>query len=224
MSAPVTKYTDLVTSQHADKLNFLAALTISCQPLADLSALLSNIPHLFDVDYAEGQQLDVVGQWVGVTRDLSVPISGVYFAFDTAGVGFDEGVWMGPYDPATGITQLSDYYYRILIKIRILNNHWDGSLSSAYDLVNQIFGALGYTFFIQDHCDLTIDFGIIGTTPPDALIKALLISGKFNVKPAGVHINNYFYQSEPGPMFAFDLSTPLFAGFDTGAWAVAISN
>ena len=65
----------------------------------------------FDIDEAIGVQLDILGKWIGRTRVVSQPISGIYFSFDTDGLGFDQGVWQGPYDPDAGFTNLSDETY-----------------------------------------------------------------------------------------------------------------
>ncbi len=224
MTGSVTPYLGNITSAHADKPNFMAMVGASCQPSADLVAMYATIPLLYDADTAIGAQLDVVGQWVGVNRNLSIPLTGVYFSFDTDGVGFDQGVWMGPYDQVTGLVSLPDDYFRMLIKVRILNNHWNGSKSDAYTLVNAIFSVLGYTFFIEDPSNLTINLGLFGSGPPAALAKALLVSGKFDIKPATIHIAEYIYQSVSGPIFAFDINNSMFAGFGTGGWATVIPN
>lgn len=215
-------YLDLVTSEHADKPKFLAVLQATCQPFADIQEVQLRYPGLYDVDVAVGQQLDVCGQWVGVSRQLDTAISGVYFAFDTADVGFDQGVWISPYDPISGLVALPDDYYRAVIKMRILNNHWDGSKDSAYALMNTVFGVLGYGVYIEDPADLTMKVGIVGPTPPTALLKALIQSGKFNIKPAGVHITAYYTQSAAGPIFGFDINNTLIGGFDVGNWGVSV--
>lgn len=224
MAGDVTKYTDLITSQHADKPKFVGSVAAACQPLADISALYAQIPALYDVDVAAGQQLDVVGQWVGVSRELTTALAGVYFAFDTEGVGFDQGVWLGPYDPITGLVSLPDDFYRIVIKSRILNNHWNGSKEDAYTLANAIFSSLGFQLYIEDHSDLSIDIGLVGSSVPSSMVQALLTSGKFDIKPAGVRVSNYFYGSAPGKIFAFDINNDTFGGFDEGSWATVIPN
>lgn len=224
MSGDVVLYTALVTNEHADKPKFMAMVAASVQPPADLIALYQTISALYDVDLAVGEQLDVVGQWVGISRKLSAPLTGVYFALDTVGVGFDEGVWLGPYDPTTGLVSLPDDFYRLLIKAKILNNHWNGSKADAYTLIDLIFQSFGYQLFIEDPCDLTMRLGLWGLTIPPTIVIALLVSGELNIKPAGVHIAAYLYQSQPGPIFAFDLNNAMFGGFDTGGWATVVTN
>ena len=114
----------------------------------------------------------------------------------------------------------TDDLYRLVLKVRILNNHWLCNKPSAYELANEIFTALGYTFFIEDHADLTITLGLFGTTTPDPSVIALLTGGYLDIKPVTIRIIGYAYQSGPGPMFAFDLENSTFAGFDDGSWAL----
>lgn len=224
MSGSILPYLNLVTSEHLGKPKYAAMLAASLQPSADLIAIYNRIPLLYDVDTAVGSQLDVVGQWVGVDRNLTIPLVGIYFALDTPYLGFDQGVWQGPFDPTTGLTLLPDDLYRILIKVGILNNHWDGSISSAYVLINSIFTGFGYSVYIEDHCNLTMSIGIFGAGVPSGTIEALLTTGKFDIKPAGVKISSYFYQSAPGQIFAFDLNTSVFGGFGSGNWATVVTN
>jgi hypothetical protein len=220
----VNQFPARITSEHSDKPNFMDMVLATCQPAADLINLYTAIPGLYDLDNAEGAQLDVIGQWVGVSRYLSTPLAGVYFAFNTANVGFNQGIWKRRFDPDTGLISLPDDYYRILIRVRILNNHWDGTKASAYNLFNILFTTLGYHFFIEDPADLSIRLGLIGPDVPPALLMALFLEGSLDVKPIGVHISGYLYQTAPGPLFAFNLNSAFFAGFNTGGWANFVEN
>jgi hypothetical protein len=91
---------------------------------------LSSFIPKFDLDQAAGDQLDIIGLWVGVGRRVKTPPIGVYFSLDIVSVGFDQGVWQGPFDPSMGITLLDDDTYRLLIRAKIGANHWDGTLAS----------------------------------------------------------------------------------------------
>jgi hypothetical protein len=182
--------------------------------------MYASIMAQYDVDTATGAQLDTVGKLVGASRQLTTPLTGVYFALDTPGVGFDTGVWLGPYDSVTGLTSLPDEFYRLLIRSRILHNHWDGSKGQFYALAEIIFGPSGYTYFIDDHADLTISIGLLGPTNPPPILTALLNSGALDVKPVTIQIMSRVAQQ--GPIFGFDLDTLLFKGFDTGYWAIPL--
>lgn len=220
MTTPVLQdYLNLVTSAYQDKPDFIAALTAVLQPLVDQQALLATIPGLYDLDVAVGEQLDVVGVWVGRSRALREPLQNVYFSFDDALLGFDAGVWQGPYDPVSGLVNLPDDPYRNLLKAVIAANHWDGTIPSAYANWQQVFAGTGYVILIVDNEDMSMDIGVVGAVL-DPITLALLRAGFLDLRPDGVLINFYFVPSVVGaPIFGFDISTPMIAGFDTGAWA-----
>jgi hypothetical protein len=216
-----TPYTNLVTSEHADKQKFMNTIAVSCAAFADSAAFLASIPAMFDIDTAVGNQLDVVGIWVGISRALPIPLTGVYFTLDS-GPGFDSGILIGPFDPVAGLTMLPDSFYRLLLKAKILNNHWDGSMPSAYLLSSVVFASYGYTLFIQDNYNLTMNLGLLGPGTPPVIVQAMLIHKLLDVKPATVNLLSYIWQARPGPIFMFDaqIGSTHFAGFDSGTFAV----
>lgn len=225
MAGDVTQYLNMVPLANSNQPNFTAMIAAVTQAWADNYGMSHNATlQFFDIETAVGAQLDVLGKWVGIQRDLPSAISGVYFAFDGVGVGFDQGVWLGPGDPGTGIISLPDDYFRLAIKSKILNNAWNGSTPDAYALASVILGPLGYYLFIVDNANLTMDLGVVGTSATPPLLQALFQQGLINVKPIGVHIANYYFQNIDAPMFALDLSNGIFAGLDVGAFATVVSN
>ncbi len=220
MSGDVTPYLNLITSQHADKPKFTAMVAAVAQPFADLTALYSSFSALYDIDQASGKQLDVLGQWLGASRTISAPITVPYFAFDMPGYGFDQGAWdLSPSSSTTKFT-LADLYYRLLLKVRVLNDMWDASIPMAYSLAEALFASFGYVFAIEDNGNLTMNMVLIGTSTPNAMIEALMKSGAIDVRPIGVQIANYLFIDSGGPIFALDLSSAAFGGLDVGSWAV----
>ncbi|SCB10344.1 Protein of unknown function [Cupriavidus alkaliphilus] len=137
--ADLTDYTGLVTSEHSQRPKFMSVVAALAQPMVDLMNLLGGMPDKFDLDQAVGAQLDDVGRWVGISRRVSTPLTGVYFSFDTPGVGFDQGSWKGPFDSDTGLTLLDDDTYRLVLRAKIGANHWDGTLESTAGILNSIF-------------------------------------------------------------------------------------
>lgn len=214
-----SKYTGLITSQHANKPKFMAMVAGVAQPFVDLQAVLANIPVSYDLDNAIGDQLDVVGEWVGISRNISTPLA-VYFSLDTSGLGFDQGSWQGPYDPSTGLISLDDDTYRLLIRAKIGANSWDGTLGTSAAILNGIFGGDTYVF-MQDNGDMTITFGMAGKTP-SAVFMALLSHGYIPLKPSTVHVNAYLKSSVSGtPLFGFDVENQYISGFDVGSLGIA---
>jgi hypothetical protein len=224
MAANVIDYTDLVTSEHADKPNFVATVALSVQPSVDGQNLLATIPTLYDLDSAIGTQLDTVGLWIGVSRYLLIPIN-IYFSFDTAGLGFDQGVWWQPFLPGTTQVALDDAHYRILLKARVVANNWDGTIPGAYTSWNTVFAGTGFSILIQDYGGMQMAITLLSLTPPDVVTAALFMSGELDLKPAGVklyHILPTVYPAGPPvggtPVFGFDVENSSIAGFDRGAW------
>lgn len=150
--ADLTDYTGLITSQHKPRPKFMATVEALTQPLVDLQNLLASMPGKFDLDTASDAQLDDVGLWVGISRNVPVPLAGVYFSLDTDGLGFDQGSWKGPFDPDAGLTRLDNETYRLVLRAKIGANHWDGTLESSAAILNSIFGNPG-TDLVPVHAD-----------------------------------------------------------------------
>lgn len=213
-------YPGLVTSQHQQP-RFTALVAVLTQPLVDAQALLASLPAAFDVDTAVGVQLDAVGLWVGITRVLRVPLSGVYFAWGVEGVGWSEGVWKGPYDPETGLTSLPDDVFRRLIKARIAANAWNGSIPGAYDVWESAFADTGSIIMIQDNQDMSMVVGIAGMRP-DAVTQALLMGNYIPLKPEGVRVSWYAVTQDGGPLMAWGCQADGLAGWGAGRWPTVL--
>lgn len=215
--ADVDSYLGLITGMHAGKPKFEAMIKALVEPIVAQQAFLEHLPIDFDIDTAIGVQLDKVGEWVGRTRFVSVPIAGAWFSFDIDRRGFDQGVWYQPqYDTPAGITRLDDDTYRTLLRAKIAANNWDGTLPSAKRALEILFPSGDTRIIVIDNQDMTITFGVAGVIP-SALFIALLSQGYLPLKPEGVRAD-YLITTVPGPLFGFDVQNSLIAGFDTGAW------
>lgn len=211
----------LITSEHNQQPDFMTMLQNVFQPFADDIAVMASLPALFDLDVAAGTQLDVVGLWVGVTRNISVPLTGVYFSFDTVGLGFDQGTWYDPFNPTTGLVILSDQAFRTLIRARIANNQWDGTIPGAYDVWNVLFAGTDTGILIQDLQNMHMLFALTGTIP-DAVTLALFTEGYIGLVPAGVTVDAYLTPAASDvPYFGFDVENSAISGFDVGYFGVA---
>lgn len=214
------QYLDLITSEHKDKPNFTAMVALDVSPMVQVQNLMSAMIPLFDIDVAVGQQLDVIGQWAGVSRNVKIPISGVYFSWDSGhDLGWDFGVWRDPLNPTT-ITVLPDSAYRTLIRARIAANQWDGTTDGAYAIWASVFPDTN--ILIQDHQDMSYDLILVGTTI-DSLTIALLTGGYIPLRPEGVLIANYYVPVDASPIFGWDIENTYLAGWEEGTWAVNIT-
>jgi hypothetical protein len=184
----------------------------------------------FDIDEAIGVQLDALGEWIGRSRIVSQPISGVYFSFDTAGLGWDQGVWQGPYDPDAGFTSLSDDTYRIVLKAKIAINSWDGQNDSLPAILEIALDGSGLRMQIVDNQDMTISVWVFPEEDISQVSLELLAAikqGYLTVKAAGVWAGDIQTPSILTPsvgskFFGFDMDNEYIAGFDDGAWGVTL--
>lgn len=222
----MSKYTDLITNYHRGKPLFVEHLDLSTRSLTDTSVAIRGLVSAFDIDEAVGVQLDALGEWIGRSRIVSQPISGVYFSLDTAGLGWDQGVWQGPYDPDAGYTSLSDDTYRIILKAKIAINNWDGTNDSLPQILDTALEGSGLSMQIVDNQDMTIGVWVFPDTDISNVSLELITAirqGYLTVKAAGVYAGSIttpviITPSAGNKFFGFDLENQYIAGFDDGAW------
>lgn len=216
--ASTDDYVALLTSEHRDKPNFVAVVRALTQPIVDRINLLATFPSLYDLDAAAGVQLDAVGLWVGISRLLAVPITGVYFSWDDVpATGWDSGTWKGDFDPNSGLIALPDDAYRALIRAKIAANRWDGTILGAESIWAQVFAGSSQRIVVQDNQDMSMTIAFAGP-PLSAIQKALLTGGYFPLKPEGVRVRFYGVPVNTGPLFAWDAAAADLQGWDSGSW------
>ncbi|SFT43694.1 Protein of unknown function [Kosakonia arachidis] len=218
----MSKYTDLITNYHAG----IQHVDLSTRPLTDISTSLNSLITAFDIDTAVGVQLDILGEWIGRSRIVSVPISGIYFSWDTDGLGYDPGVWQGPYDPDSGYTRLSDETYRVILKAKIAINNWDGTNDTLPPILDSALAGSGLRMQIVDNQDMTIGIWVFPEVDISLVSLELIAAikqGYLTVKAAGVwggsiEIPAVETPSEGNRFFGFDMDNEYITGFDAGSW------
>lgn len=216
----VSPYLNLVTSEHNQRPKFMAMLAYVMQPIADDIAVLRIMNGKFDVDSASGDQLDVVGKWVGAARNVSVPLTGIYFTLGNLSLGFGSGTWFSLFDPLSGLVILPDEDFRTLIRAKIANNQWDGTIPGAYAVWDTLFTGTGISILIQDLGNMHMIYALTGNVP-SAVTLALFRQGYLDLKPEGVKIDAYLTPSVPDiPYFGFGVENSSISGFGVGAWGL----
>lgn len=210
-------YTKLIVPQHADKPHLRALITTLCEPFADIMTANELARDAFDIDSAVGAQLDILGHWIGLSRDLVVPItSPIYFSFDTPGLGFDEGYFAGRFDVTDTTIRMDDDTYRIALKGKIASNAWDGQNATHHEIALHALESLGLSVSVVDNQDMSY-FLIIRTATPPVIVE-LVRQHIIPPKPAGVRLLGIFYGGFP--YFAMDHDDAVFAGFDEGSFVL----
>ena len=222
----MSRYTDLITSYHRDKPLFTQHVDLATRPLSDTASTMGSLMTAFDIDTAVGVQLDILGEWIGRKRTVAIPISGVYFSLDTDGLGWDQGVWQGPYDPDSGYTSLSDDTYRIILKAKIAINQWDGTNDALKGILDTALAGSGLTMQIVDGQDMTISIWVFPEKDISLVSRELIVAirqGYLTVKAAGVYagtinIPSIYTPSDGSKFFGFDVESDFISGFDSGSW------
>lgn len=215
-------YTTLITSQHADKTKFMTLVGVLTGAIGQITDQALALTAAFDLDLAIGVQLDAVGLWVGLSRQLLTPAPNVWFSFDTDGLAWDQANWQGPFDATEGVTSMDDDTYRAMLKAKIAANYWDGTNESLLLMAATALQSEGVSITVDDDLNMSVDNIYVIGTGLTALLQAMLKRGIFPPKPAGVQLNGYFASSFPGaPLFALDASSSFAGGLDIGAWSVS---
>ena len=171
----VQRYLNMVTSQHQNKPKFKAWLTAPLTLVDDVAALVDVFDSKFDIDYAEGSQLDIVGQILGIARLVT----------------FQPTDGSDPY--------LDDNMYRLILKAKILRNQWDGTIVQMYEMWNQVFSDA--IFVLQDNQDMTLNVLVIGLSTQ--MEKDLTTNGYIIPKPQGVSMS-FSYSDDPFFAYGLD--------------------
>ncbi|CAK9885542.1 MAG: hypothetical protein XXXJIFNMEKO3_01942 [Candidatus Erwinia impunctatus] len=222
----MTRYINLITNYHAGSPRFVSHVDLSTRSLSETSQATDHLSQAFDIDTAIGQQLDILGLWIGRSRVVSEPLRGIYFAYDEENIGFDQGVWQGRYDADEGFTRLSDEVYRVILKAKIAINHWNGQNATLPAILDTALAGSGLSMQIVDNQNMTLSVWVFPDTDLASVSLELIAAirqGYLTVKAAGVWAGDITYPSIETPstgsrFFSFDIENKYMGGFDTGAW------
>ncbi|GHV49958.1 hypothetical protein FACS1894216_01290 [Synergistales bacterium] len=214
----IERYLALPTWEHR-RPKFLAVLEHMITPLVEMENQAYTLAARgYNVDTAAGEELDRIGEWVGIGREIWPPLGGVYFTWDDRKTnGWDIGLWIKDDDSPAGITRLPDNIYRFLVKGKIAANHWDGTVDSAYAVWDEAFNG-EVKIFIRDNQDMSMDM-ILVVEDDDTLLRAILRDELLPLRPTGVKVNYEIVVG--GPIFIWDVApTPATGGWDNGKFAL----
>jgi len=151
----------------------------------------------YDLYTAIGTQLDILGKYIGVSRNLATPnpnpqtfgferyslIGGNPNGLQRYAGGINTGViWMRYGYATSNLVALNDDQYRIVLQLKIILNSNDGTLYSIQNYLNTFFPK---TITLTDNADMTLTYSI-----SSALVSIVPISvlEQFLPKPMGVSI------------------------------------
>ncbi|MBJ3816653.1 DUF2612 domain-containing protein [Shimwellia pseudoproteus] len=183
----MSKYTSLITSYHSSKPLFNQHIDLSTRPVSDIAKTTIALVNGFDLDKAVGMQLDMVGEWIGRSREITAPVDNYFFSLDIPELGFDYGTWKDRYDPVTGIVRVGDDDYRTMLRAKIGANNWKGTSEELPALFNSIYpgGSIKVTY--SDNQDMTMTVFVSGDVI-SPVTKEIIRQGYLAIKPSGVSV------------------------------------
>lgn len=213
------RYMVLPTWQHRlpKFLKTIEALISGYVDLENLSYLIST--RRYNVAYATGAELDVIGEWVGVSREVYPPLGGIVFTWDdTIDDGWEDGAWDVDTNSGGLLTILPDEPYRFLILAKIVANSWDGTVEGAYRAWQIAFQGQS-DIMVLDGQDMTMTMLISSPASEyDSIIRVMLQQEKLPLRPAGVKLNSALIP-EGRKAFVWDTNeTNMTGGWNSGYW------
>lgn len=237
MINPISYYQKLITSEYRQSPKYKSMVTALVQYGQDADVVADAIIAAFDVDTATTSQLDIIGAIVGVSRELT---------FEPSAIAIGDIICPTPEELASGEefeiintptpdklantryltgfppeqmqdgNLLDDDVFRLLIRARIIQNAWKGTLPELYELWDSVFPA-DKKIQIQDLQDMS--YNIVMQGEYTDLEKELILHGYIIPKPEGVRINIVTFVNTDGlPLFSYDYNNMTYSGYESH-WA-----
>lgn len=156
-------YESLVTYRNSTKPKYMDFLRLILEHPVGLAAATDSILYAFDIGNASGQNLDIIGDLVGIDRLL-------------------------PFVPSVGSREMNDEEYRMMIRLKIARNSWDGRNEPILGIYKEVFQNTNILY--KDNQDMTISLTWVGTF--DYRQAEILIASGLVLVPAGVGFNVTF--------------------------------
>lgn len=211
--AAVKTYKTYLIEQYANAPKAVGTVELMAQTaLIDFIEL--TVQDSFNIDTAVGVQLDVLGKYIGFSRQVNFPVQRNFFKFynplfpDRPQVGFTN--YTDPtvnanssfylYQYANGqIYFVPDDQYRILLKLKIILNHSNNSLAS---IANSLYATFGTNILCIDSQNMILTYFVYAAADP--VIK-IALQAKLLPKPMGVSIGGAYVVPNPTKVFGFSL-------------------
>lgn len=160
-------YLKLITSEHSVQPKYTEYVKTFLDMISPVVDVYNDFDVLFALDYAVGDQLDKLGELVGIGRQLPIDDSRI---------------------PPT----LDDDTYKLVIKAKVCKNRWGGTMEGLQKIFSAFFPELPYE--IVDNQDMSYTISLID---PDAdeLFVALIVNGFILPKPSGVRVDYNIMES-----------------------------
>ena len=183
-------YSNLLIKQYHDKIKAKSTIEILVKNNIDLfNNIIKNFTENLNIENAKGVWLDILGNYANVSRLANIELEQV--------------------EENRPLNYIDDETYRILIKLKIINNYSQNSIKSVDEA---IFNYLNNSIIFINNTNMTIDYILLNKDMYKNLIKLIKNNKNILPAPAGVGIE-YIVETENKNIFGFsnnDGTTPSF--------------
>lgn len=155
----------------------------------ELVTTFETIRRMYNIDMNSGEQLNIIGRVIVESREFIASIDLTVNECNSDGDNEcgDSDVQCSALS-IIGDDDLSDEYFRLLLKSKIIRNNSETTIDDIIDAVTFIAPELGMVRVIdREDMSFTIEFyGLIGS-----VVRQLLLSGRIVPKPQGVRFGGF---------------------------------
>lgn len=182
-------FPDRVYNQYRNKPKALAWYNITPQMSQQFCDVFEKLRQTYDIDSQVGEQLDIIGRVIVENRDFiaNVPLEVYQCNTDGDNESGDDTIQCS----ATSIAdddELSDAYFRLLLKSKIVKNNSETTIDDILDAVMFVAPEIDI-IRLTDGEDMSFSIEFSGLADP--IVRDLLISGRIVPKPQGVRFNGF---------------------------------
>lgn len=222
LETTIEYYKELLLYQYINATKARATIdTLIRQAVCDLLPIA--VRDAFDIETAVGDQLDVLGEYIGFSRVVPIKIERDYFSLDdyvtpdTDAIGFtdyettdnSQASWYLYVFANNSWSTLEDSEYRLMLKLKAILNASQNTFSEIASLLYDFFGT---QILFGDQLDMTISYFVLSDI--ERIITIAYDVGMLP-KPMGVLISGVFSVAETDKVWGF--TDYLYdTGYDTG--------
>ena len=188
------------------------------QGIADM--LFSQFGPAFDLSLAVGPQLDILGEYIGVPRNIGSPAAQPYYGYALSGGGGNthgltssvadvntDGIFYQTTGQGQENTALSDTAYAFILQLKVIINSSDGTLASIQNYLAMFFQNI---VFVVDNADMTLTYFVSVNCP----VPVSVLTG-YLPKPMGVGITVNTFGAVEDRVLADGVTVRVTSGGDT---------
>lgn len=180
---------DRIYAQYRNKPKAVQWYEVTRNIAGELCIAFEDIEDSYNIDTAQGDELDTIGRIVVIDRSTVEGIDFTTYEFgdDTAECG-DEEIQFAA-ESVIADAELSDEYFKTLIKVKIAKNNSDSTIDGILDSL-VIIAPEGAPFVLNDFEDMSFTIDVYGDLTD--VQRELIINKDILPKPQGVRFGGFF--------------------------------